>query len=99
VVRKLVASGKELLFVYEAGPCGFAIYRWLKNQTVMPDYERRAAVAGDVGAWLILYLLLWRLVEGWLDSSKRFGRSLRIEIGFTLYRRQLTAAVPANLRF
>lgn len=28
-VRKLEASGKQLLFVYEAGPCGFGIYRLL----------------------------------------------------------------------
>src|SRR5438046_1713393 len=26
-VRKLESSGRELVFVYEAGPCGFAIYR------------------------------------------------------------------------
>jgi transposase len=32
VVRKLVACGKQLIFVYEAGPCGFVIYRWLRNQ-------------------------------------------------------------------
>jgi transposase len=32
VVRKLVACGKQLIFVYEAGPCGFAIYRWLLQQ-------------------------------------------------------------------
>ena len=32
VVRKLVASGQKLIFVYEAGPCGFAIYRWLTAQ-------------------------------------------------------------------
>jgi transposase len=32
VVRKLVASGARLIFVYEAGPCGFAIYRWLQAQ-------------------------------------------------------------------
>jgi transposase len=31
-VRKLVASGKTLVFVYEAGPCGFGIHRWLKVQ-------------------------------------------------------------------
>jgi transposase len=31
-VRKLVASGKALVFVYEAGPCGFGIHRWLKVQ-------------------------------------------------------------------
>jgi transposase len=29
VVRKLVASGKELRFVYEAGPCGYHLYRYL----------------------------------------------------------------------
>jgi transposase len=31
-VRKLVARGKTLVFVYEAGPCGFTIHRWLKVQ-------------------------------------------------------------------
>src|SRR2546423_840206 len=30
VVRKLVATGKELRFVYEAGPCGYHLYRHLK---------------------------------------------------------------------
>ena len=29
VVRKLVSTGAELHFVYEAGPCGFALYRHL----------------------------------------------------------------------
>ena len=29
VIRKLVSTGAELQFVYEAGPCGFAIYRHL----------------------------------------------------------------------
>ena len=28
-VRKLESSGRELVFVYEAGPCGFGIYRSL----------------------------------------------------------------------
>ena len=32
VVRKLVASGKELRFVYEAGPCGYYLYRQLKER-------------------------------------------------------------------
>jgi hypothetical protein len=27
-VRTLVASGKTLVFVNEAGPCGFGIHRW-----------------------------------------------------------------------
>ena len=30
VVRKLVASGKQLRFVYEAGPCGYHLYRQLR---------------------------------------------------------------------
>jgi len=29
VVRKLVSTGKEMRFVYEAGPCGYEIYRHL----------------------------------------------------------------------
>ena len=32
VLRKLVASGKELRFVYEAGPCGYYLYRQLKEK-------------------------------------------------------------------
>ena len=29
VVRKLESLGRALVFVYEAGPCGYVIYRWL----------------------------------------------------------------------
>lgn len=29
VIRKLQAKGRSLQFVYEAGPCGYAIYRHL----------------------------------------------------------------------
>jgi transposase len=32
VVRKLVSTGKQLRFVYEAGPCGYEIYRHLNSQ-------------------------------------------------------------------
>jgi transposase len=32
VVRKLVSQGRELHFVYEAGPCGYEIYRHLTRQ-------------------------------------------------------------------
>lgn len=32
VVRKLVSQGRELHFVYEAGPCGYKIYRHLTRQ-------------------------------------------------------------------
>lgn len=32
VVRKLQSTGSELRFVYEAGPCGYDIYRSLTNQ-------------------------------------------------------------------
>jgi transposase len=31
-VRKLESSGKPLVFVYEAGPCGFVIYRFLRER-------------------------------------------------------------------
>ena len=31
-VRKLEACGKTLVFVYETGPCGFGIHRWLKGR-------------------------------------------------------------------
>jgi transposase len=29
VIRKLISKGSELRFVYEAGPCGYGIYRYL----------------------------------------------------------------------
>lgn len=32
VVRRLVSQGRELHFVYEAGPCGYEIYRHLTRQ-------------------------------------------------------------------
>jgi transposase len=32
VVRKLVSTGNQLHFVYEAGPCGYQIYRHLTTQ-------------------------------------------------------------------
>ena len=32
VVRKLQSTGSELRFVYEAGPCGYDIYRALTTQ-------------------------------------------------------------------
>ena len=31
VIRKLISKGAVLKFVYEAGPCGYAIYRYLTN--------------------------------------------------------------------
>jgi len=32
VIRKLEAKGSTLSFAYEAGPCGYEIYRHLNNQ-------------------------------------------------------------------
>ena len=29
VIKKITATGVELKFIYEAGPCGFALYRYL----------------------------------------------------------------------
>jgi len=34
IVRKLVSRGGEPRFVYEAGPCGYGIYRHLKQQRI-----------------------------------------------------------------
>jgi transposase len=34
VVRKLVSRGSEPRFVYEAGPCGYVIYRHLKRKNI-----------------------------------------------------------------
>jgi transposase len=31
VIRKLVSTGDQLQFVYEAGPCGFVVYRHLNK--------------------------------------------------------------------
>ena len=32
MLRKLVATGKELFFCYEAGPCGYELYRSITSQ-------------------------------------------------------------------
>ena len=32
LLRKLVSTGKEFHFVYEAGPCGYEIYRYLTTK-------------------------------------------------------------------
>jgi transposase len=34
-VRKFESLGRVLVFVYEAGPCGFGIYRMLRARVVM----------------------------------------------------------------
>ena len=34
VVRKLISKGAVLKFVYEAGPCGYSIYRYLNNNDI-----------------------------------------------------------------
>jgi transposase len=34
LVRRLRRKGRELKFVYEAGPCGFEIYRFLREQEI-----------------------------------------------------------------
>jgi hypothetical protein len=40
VARKLICDGSELRFVYEAGPCGYQIYRHLNialRKQIYPD--------------------------------------------------------------
>jgi transposase len=34
VIRKLISKGAELRFVYEAGPCGYGIYRYLTENNM-----------------------------------------------------------------
>jgi len=34
VIRKLISQGAVLRFVYEAGPCGYTIYRYLNNNNI-----------------------------------------------------------------
>ena len=31
VIKSLTSTGAELRFIYEAGPCGFALYRYLSG--------------------------------------------------------------------
>ena len=33
VIKSLTAAGDELRFIYEAGPCGFALYRYLTGNS------------------------------------------------------------------
>src|SRR6266446_2363302 len=35
LIRKLQAKGKKLHFVYEAGPCGYWLYRYLTKKKVL----------------------------------------------------------------
>jgi transposase len=35
LIRKMPAKATHLIFVYEAGPCGYWLYRYLRNQ----DYD------------------------------------------------------------
>jgi hypothetical protein len=56
VVRKLVSKGNHLQFVYEAGPCGYQIYRHLtaKDWIVMwwhhPGFPSQVAVRSKMTA-------------------------------------------------
>ena len=34
VIRKLISKGAVLRFVYEAGPCGYGIYRYLTSNAL-----------------------------------------------------------------
>lgn len=38
LVKKLSMENVELLFVYEAGPCGYVIHRHLKNEGLCSKY-------------------------------------------------------------
>ena len=51
-VRKLESSGRELVFVYEAGPCGFGIYRGLTARGGQPSQRPRCRQGrGRASAW------------------------------------------------
>jgi len=45
-VRKLESLGKSLVFVYEAGPCGFWIYRLLGNAVTSAGWSHRRTRRG-----------------------------------------------------
>ena len=34
IIRKFISTGAELRFVYEAGPCGYSIYRYLNSNAI-----------------------------------------------------------------
>ena len=42
LARKMESSGRKLVFVYEAGPCGFGIYRLLhvSGNSKLPTYGK-----------------------------------------------------------
>ena len=53
LIRRLRRKGRELKFVYEAGPCGFEIYRFLREQglpcvVVSPSQIPRRAWGGPL---------------------------------------------------
>ena len=56
-VRKLESSGRELIFVYEAGPCGFGIYRGL--------------IARGHGCWVVAPSNIPRRVRDRIKTDRR----------------------------
>lgn len=55
VIRKLHSQGSELYFAYEAGPCGYQIFRFLKEKNysclvAAPSLIPRACFAGQQAA-------------------------------------------------
>jgi len=57
IIRNLVSQGGELRFVYEAGPCGYGIYRHLTGNALDCVVVAPSKMVHPANA----YLELWRL--------------------------------------
>src|SRR5262245_60635057 len=48
-LRKLISAGHELHVVYEAGPCGFVLYRHLKQQGIEVEIVAPSSIPKPAG--------------------------------------------------
>lgn len=69
LARKLESTGKTLVFVYEAGPCGFGIYRLLKVKghecwVVSPGMTPRSNAGGTALRGMPTMCWCWSRVGG-----------------------------------
>ncbi|MGH7319112.1 MAG: integrase core domain-containing protein [Candidatus Rokuibacteriota bacterium] len=65
LIRKLQAKGATLVFVYEAGPCGYWLYRLSRSRTPSPPQP----AASCRGALMILVIGLWTFLRALFCGS------------------------------
>ena len=64
LIKKLQKPGVELHFIYEAGPCGYVIYRHLAN-----DQDHRPLLETDSGGQSNSSSFIGRITKHWTPHS------------------------------